>query len=323
MRPVIIYDQLTPRVDILHRVGRKCVVTFYPEVNGAWVEAGGFSTEACTPQDDATTVEDDIAPEGCPRVDLEQARIYYFHSNDDSPRDVQIALPKSYHFRSSAKGRKESRSKSFYKAGSPVTQVMLLYALKRGRLDERVEALMDTPHEYWIRCLLENGPWGSEFDGEGPWNPEFSNEFETALQKLTFGDLFRIQDSTARDKGKFEAFIGRQMARDATSPGGLSDWQLWENAADRAVVSNESLQSSKRGRRMALNHCRFLQAVKEAVAECRGLPYQLHVRERWEKLGGEGEWTEIRATLGFDWIPSKRDWDKNWPPPQPLTSTGA
>lgn len=322
MRPVIIYDHLTPRVDLLHRVGKKCIVKFHPEVTGEWVEAGGFSPEASTPQDGAPTVEDDIAPEGCPRVDLEQARIYYFHSNDDSPRDVQVALPKSYHFRSSAKGRTESRSKSFDKAGSPATQVMLLYALKRGRLDERVESLMDTPHEYWIRCLLENGPWGSEFDAAGPWDHEFINEFETALQKLTLGDVFKIQDFTARDKGKFEAFVGRQMARDATRPGGLSDWLLWEKVADQAVAFQKTLLSSNRGLRTAKNHGLFVQAVRDSVAECRGLPYQLLVKEKWEKLGGEGEWVEIRATLGFDWIPSRRDWDKNWPPLPPMTSTG-
>jgi hypothetical protein len=314
MRPVIIYDDLTPRVDIRHRVGRKCVVTFYPEVNGVWVEAGGFSTEACTAQDGASTIDADILPEGCPRVDHEQARIYYFHRGHDSHLDVRIPLPGSYHFRSSAKGRTSDRAKSFDSTGTPVHQVVLLYALKRGRYDERVEALMGTPHGYWIRCILEDGPWGSEFDGKGPWDHSFSNEFDTAFQELTLGDVFRIQDLTARDKGKFEAFIGRQVARDATRPGGLSDWLLWEKVADQAVAFKEKLQSSNRGRRTALNHARFVQAVKDSVAEYRGLPCQLQVRERWEELGGEGEWKEIRKTLGFDWIPSKRDWEKNWPP---------
>lgn len=308
--PSVVHDRLSARVVSVHRVGKMCVVNFIPDSGGEWLEVGGISPQPNPLSGRAPAAADDNSPEGLPLVDPEQSRIYYRNNGAGTTPDILVFRPSSFRFRSSAKGRNNGRSKSYDDAGLPIPQVRLLYALKSGHYDDRIAALRAYPFDFWVRLTLEDGPWGEEFDGSGPWDHEFNEEFEKALEKLTLGSIFNKQESTACRADNYLKFVGREIARAAALPGGLSDWTLWEKAADKALASQDKLREGAE----AVDHVLFIQAVKETACEFQGLPAQHHVRKKWVKLGGKGEWPDVRRTLGFDWLPTKVEWDKSWKP---------
>ncbi|MDB4544810.1 hypothetical protein N9Z83_02595, partial [Akkermansiaceae bacterium] len=56
----------------------------------------------------------------------------------------------------------------------------------------------------------------------------------------------------------------------------------------------------------------FIRAVEETALEHGGLPSQLHVKRRCEKLDMLGDWRDRRDKLGFGWLPPQRDWERHW-----------
>ena len=126
----------------------------------------------------------------------------------------------------------------------------------------------------------------------------------------------------AEDLHSYQLFVGRLIAQAAKSDGGLDDWALWEKVASAAAQI--SLEQEKRvpGMQQANFEELFLQAVQETTIAHGGLPAQKHVHERWEELGGQGEWKDNRRKMGFDWLPPFADWRKDWIPLQSHKSQG-
>lgn len=219
-----------------------------------------------------------VAPTGGCGSDPAQAKIVYRCQSDASSSEVRVVLPDDAPFRACRKGMVASRSKSYDEAGDPVRQVRLLYALKTGRLDDRKSAVSAFHREFLV---------GRE----------------------TLGQVFDAQEHVAATDHEFRIFAGEQLANSASQGKGLSDWALWEKVADDAADYTRRRLAIDRGEAPQDNHSWFIQAVKETTAQF-GLPVQTHVKKKWEDMGGIGNWREIRKTLGFEWLPSKRDWDK-------------
>ena len=277
-------DASPPKAKVIcgWQVGAKCLIAFHPDEEGGWLEAGG----AQYPQGVAKQLtNEDAAADGDWQLigatpDNRQARVYFHGGGETSRRQVRVVLPDDAPFRASRKGKVDSRSKSFDQEGDPVREVRLLYALKTGRRDDRRIAL-DT---------LPLGQWSGE----------------------TFGEIFAAIDRLVDSAEAFEAYVGGLMARSATDAKGLSDWALREKVADDAAVFTRMRLEIRDGTHPIDNNGWFIQAVKETTLQHKGLPAQIHVKERWLDLGGIGEFREIRKTLGFEWLPTKREWDKFW-----------
>jgi hypothetical protein len=276
-----------PNVQVIHsrRVGAKCVITYHPDQNGGWLEAGGVLPCGCvaalsSDDDDAAKADWANLPGGGD-VDVGQARVYFRHPCEGSSADIRVILPDDAPFRACRKGRVPKRSKSFDDDGNPVHQVRLLYALKTKLRDERRKALEAMPPDAW-----HGGAWGE-----------------------TWGEVFAAIERLADSAQDFEAYVGGLMVSAATNSKGLSDWALWEKVADDAADFTRRRREIAGGIHAPDNNDRFIQAVKDATAACEGLPAQNHVRQRWEKLGGIGDWREIRRTLGFEWLPTKKERD--------------
>lgn len=297
------------RVIYVETVGKKCMVSWFADPEGEWMEAGALTPRSegetdpeaeswhvpdhwfsdgrpPTPDDTEEDEEErdevggaDSGPEGPYILDVRQARIYFRTRISDRIPECRVVLPNDFPFRSGRKGFVKDRSKSYDENGAPVPGVLLLYALKTGALEDRLRAVEGCSTEFFAKA-----------------------EF--------YGDMFIAMDETARDVRKFTVFAGNKLAASARNSEGLSDWILWEKVADTAAF----LQAERRSR-AALPHDsdnqrRFLTVVKEAVIECGGLPSQDHVRKKWEKVAAGGEWRELRKTVGFEWLPSKSDWKK-------------
>lgn len=267
------------------RVGKKCVLMLPHDKQGQWLEAGG------APPLNMNLQMKDLEASGLTHtggggVDPAQARVYYRRVSDEKAPEVRVILPDDAPFRACRKGKSDRRSKSFDKEGNPVYQVRLLHALKTGRREDRSKALESIPLEAW------------------PGN-------FTAFNAQTF-DLIALYSISIRD---FRTFVGGFIARSASEKKGLDDWCLWENVAEDAASFTLRPQAVANGEVQPNTHDLFVKAVKETTVEHHGLPSQAHVKERWLKLGGIGTWIEIRNTLGFEWIPTKRDWNKSWSHP--------
>lgn len=129
---------------------------------------------------------------------------------------------------------------------------------------------------------------------------------------LSIGQVLRDFHRLADDEQKYKELVGQAIVSSATAPDGLSDWKLWEKTADQALATQKRILATIEGQKCATNHSLFIQAVKEITAAFEGPPSQADVRMRWEQIGGIGEWTEVRKTLGFEWIPSAMDQKKFW-----------
>ena len=262
-------------VCVMNRVGPKCRVTWLPDEEGQWLEAGAVIPPSSGVQDTR-----DAAPSGGVGLDTAQARIYFRLEGKEQKPVCRIVLPDDFHFRGSRMGMVKGRSKSFLEDGNPVPEVRLLYALKTGDHDDRLRSVEAFPSE----------TWGAE----------------------TLGQMFSAMDDAARSEHHFRLFAGEYLARSASQAKGLADWNLWEAVADTAAENKRDRLKRAKLKEDKLNISLFVRAVKETAIENQGLPAQLHVRKRWAKLGGMGEWKEIRKTLGFKWLPSERDWKKSW-----------
>lgn len=259
-------------VHFMQRISAKCRVIRMPDEGGCWIEAGGS-----IPVETGEGYPED-ASRGGVGLDTSQARTYF--RKEGSNPVCRVILPDDYCFRDSRKGMVKGRSKSFDDDGNPVPEVLLLYALKTGSYDDRLRAVEAFPSEIW--------------DAE------------------TFGKLFGAMDDAARTDHHFGIFAGEQLAQSARQENGLSDWLLWEKVADAAAALKREMLARAKLKVDPLNRSLFLQAVKETTIELQGLTTQNHVNKRWQKLGGHGEWREIRRTFGFDWLPSEADWKKSW-----------
>lgn len=269
-----------------HRVGKKCVVT---ELGDGWICAHGTDGTGRPEEDDECRK---VAPMGSIGVDPSQARVYY---HPGAPSKALVIRPDYAAFRTSRKGLIEGRSKSFDQAGIPVPEVLLLYGLKTGREADRFNALFSFSTTFWVGQLY---PSVHGYD----------------LPYPTFGDIFKEIQNIAEDLYSYHLFIGRLMAQAGQRKDGLRDWALWEKVADAAVAESIAEKARSSGESMSNFNDRFFQAVKETTLEQGGLPSQQHVRERWEKLKGRGDWKDNRRKLGFDWLPPRADWTKDWIP---------
>ncbi len=267
----------TARVIHVARIGQKCCAAVIPDPEGTWLEAGGICPPGYSEEmlAHAREVFDGVAPEGPLDLDVKQARIYFRKRKADHGAECRIILPDDFPFRSSRKGLVIERSKSFDREGNPVSEVLLLYALKTGRLADRVRAVEAFEHFFWGAA--------------------------------TYGEMFDAMDDVTRTHENFFDFVGRKLAAAAFGSNKLSDWSLWEQVAESAAAMER--ERAKNASRSDDNHShsQFLKAVKDAAIEFEGLPAQIHVRERWEKNGGKGVWKDIRKTLGFDWLPTKAE----------------
>lgn len=260
-------------------VGKKCGITLIQRDTGNWLASGGLIIPEGWVQEITEFERDALVPAAAGGVDTAQAQLYYRLPGKGQDSEVRVILPDDAPFRATRKGIDRRRTKSYDTEGNPVPQVRLLHALETGNYDDRRRAL--------------------EAFSMGFWKDE------------TFGEVFDSIEEYASTPEKFHLFVSEQQEKDALTKEGRSNWKLWVNIAERAVEFSRGL--------MVVNanpntHALFVRAVRDATVESHGLPSQLNVRERWEKLGGRGDWREIRNTLGFDWIPTQIDWKRYWKP---------
>jgi hypothetical protein len=219
---------LKAEVVVAHRIGEKCVVT---QLSDGWICAHGTTGEG---RDERVGIpaEHLIAPAGSIGVDKSQARVYFRVGDEEAEARALVITPDNLPFRSSAKGRTEERSKSFDKDGSPAPPVLLLYALKTGRYDDRVRALETLPLGYWHdeveRSQVRTGAYGPNL-----------------------GQIFDAMDFAALTPGAFKEIVGRRIAAAAGTRSGLSDWSLWDCVAEEAKQrfeeqrQNDTIDSSQ------------------------------------------------------------------------------
>ena len=267
----------TVNFDYKRYVGKKCGVTLIERDTGDWLESGGLIIPKCSVQKITDFERDELVPTAAGGVDTAQAQIYYRLPGKGQDSEVRVILPDDAPFRASRKGCNQRRTKSYDTEGNPVPEVRLLHALETGNYDDRVRALEAFPVGFW--------------NGE------------------TFGEVFDLIEEYASTPQKFQLFVREQQEKGALTRESRSDWNLWEIAAERAAEFSRKLMD---GNANPDNHTLFVRAVKEATVEGYGLPSQINVREKWEKLGGIGSWKEIRKTLGFEWIPPQKDWNRSW-----------
>jgi len=266
----------------------KCHFISMPDEKDEWLEAGGDPEQGANRTD--TEIEDDDFP--IPEnykgeipefvhtfFDQSQARLYCRMSDRKTVSEVRVVLPDDVPFRASMKGLVMERSISFNINKEPVSQVLMLYALKTGRRDDVLRALRALPRSM------------SEFGNDG--------------KSVIF-------DKIADSPELFVTVAGKLLVASAKMQGGLATWALWEKTADGAVEFTRNLEKIRKGEAQPDYNWRFVQAVKEVAVDFRGLPPQSQVEKRWRKLGGRGEWRQIRNTLGFQWLPSLQDWRKSW-----------
>ena len=269
-------------VTLIHRVGVKCVVQ---NLGDGWLSAHGVSPQESERVRGATSADSDAAaidvgPWGSGAADKSQARLYFHPGGQEQPPDVRIILPNDAPFRRSRKGMRKDHSKSFNSDGTPVWEVLLLYALKTRQLDDRLRAVEDCPKD----------DWGCD----------------------TYGEFWAAMDTVARTEHRFSEFAGEHLAAAAASEGELGNWSVWEKVAEEAAAYTRDRDRKASGNWASDTHALLIQALKETATEHRGLPAQVHVRERWESLGGIGDWKNVRETLGLKWIPAKQDWNRYW-----------
>jgi hypothetical protein len=265
------------KVVIVEKIGAKCIASWIPDEEGEWLELGGRlvvdSENYLAPSEGGGDDDlNDVAPGGGVGLDIGQSRIYYRCRENESP-ECRILLPDNFPFRHSLQGFTKKRSKSFDENGSPVPQVRLLYALKTGDYADRLKAVESVASEVW--------------------------------DTQTYQQLFIAMDETAANEDNFTSFVGERMAFQAKKSGGLSDWLLWEKIADTAVEVKKDRISKYEISTNRHSHSFFLQAVKDAVIESAGFTSQADVKRRWELCSGnQGDWKELRKTLGFEWLPT-------------------
>ena len=154
----------------------------------------------------------------------------------------------------------------------PRPEVLLLYALKTQELIDRRIAVEALPEKIWNAQDL--------------------------------GELFGAMDKVSMSHQNFCAFAGDWLSRDATCPGGLADWATWEKVADAAVAARMETISGVVTLDKDDIHAHFLKFLKESVEEHRGMPAQVHVRNKfsWGSTLDEeiaNRWKELLKTMGM------------------------
>lgn len=284
---------LKPSFTSVHEVGDRCQISEYED---GWRCAHGTTSKTATQSSD----DEDYIPRSV-GIDPRQARIYWRARPEGGAPDVAIITPDDFLFRKSRKGRVGSRSKSFDDEGAPAPQVLLLYAIKSQRYEDRLRAL----------DALEPDDWW--------WSQELLAPREVIPERPTFGDIFSTMRRLAGAPLRFEALVGQLMAESCRDKKGLADWRLWEEVADRAMMEAGELDDPT-GEGDGGHARPFLQAVKDCTVTHGGVPAQSHVRERFKELTDNSNrevWKAVRKRLGFDWLPPLADWKVSRHPTPP------
>ena len=280
---------IKPSLRIAHRIGAKCVVT---ELGDDWICAHGTDGTGRPEENGGSPA---VALMGAIGVDPAQARVYYHPGKEDDDPKVLVVSPDSAPFRKSAKGRRPGHSISFDDTGSPVANVRLLYALKTGRYDDRLKALDLLPFEYWSDEVRRSESFCSE-------------------SGISFGQIFDLMNEAALHRSIFTRIVGQLIVADsARRHGALSDWAQWEDVAQNAVKETPRLAAEGIRETDIDQDSLLLNAVRLATYEHQGLPAQFHVKSILVANRATADWNEQRTKLGFDWLPSLRDWKKMWP----------
>ena len=282
-------------------IGEKCVVVV---LDDGWICACGArllpdrEIRECKPDKRRTSGRanparsidpaDRIAPDWSTGMRDAESVIYFNPGRGEDDGEALIVTPRNLPFRAFAKGCKRGASMSFDENGNPVPEILLLYALKTGSAVERLSALTALP----LQVLAEILPGNNIGEGMDL----------TVLRQMAYAPSDRA----------YREIVGRMMARDASSQGGLACWATWESVADRAVEEAKARAEKYRGDGTPDFDALFLLAVGDMTIEHRGLPALNHVRKRWEELGGKGDWEDNKKKLGFAWLPSENEWDKWW-----------
>jgi hypothetical protein len=278
-----------PKFNIIyvHRVGPKCIVKQIPDEDGMWWEMGGRI--AYDQQDSETDIDSqdthlsgdddfaDVAKEGGVGIDRSQTRVYYRWNTTKNKHECRIVLPSDFHFRRSQKGHVPSRSKSFKENKMPLPEVLLLYALKTGELEDRRAAVEAFPSEIW--------------------------------DAQTFGQLFGAMDDASKTHHNFCIFAGEWLASAASRHNGLGDWSTWEKVADAAMLAKQEAASHLSNVANQNTHVMLLRALRDSVVSCRGLPAQKHVRANADSMTDD-QWKDLLHTMAVRWLPAERDWKR-------------
>jgi hypothetical protein len=168
---------------------------------------------------------------------------------------------------------------------------------------------------------------------------ERRSEFDEILQKMKFVlpvyeahseiPLPEPPDSEERpplvlsDEISYRHFVGEFLLI-MTESMKVEELSAWQKSALRIVNARNEIRCKIK----SPSHARVMESIKDAALECAGVPYFKKIQEFVNidlKRDGMNEYPEttirgVLDTLGFRWLPGKKDWENHWNIETPISA---
>jgi len=218
-----------------------------------------------------------------------------------------LKMPVDYPYRESMRGRREDCVPTVSRSGQPVPEVQLLIAFSTNSDSDRYNALsafIQTRPEL-ADILRETVETVVDLSaGESP---------TTELAETTGEERHDPLMSIVGDPVLYMRFVGAWIVL-VLQGEHHEKLVIWQAAVKRALTAIEEFSRPRE-----VNYrTRVLAAIRQAAAQCGGLPHQKLVRDLLDADGHalipkETVRTTLK-TLGYEWIPGKPAWRKHWEP---------
>lgn len=233
-------------------------------------------------------------------------RIFFYSKCGNKSEHVEIVTAPNFGKGGNNKGKRSDWLTRSDESGDPVPEIMLLMALLSKDFGDRVTALYRFMRDRRIifdqilermKIVLPAYEALSEFPFPGP--PDDEEQPPLVLS----------------DEIPYRHFVG-EFVLIMTESMRLKELHAWQTSALRIVNARNEIRCKIK----YPTHARVLESIKDAALEHAGVPYFRKVQEFVNidlKRAGMNEYSEttIRGalkTLGFRWIPGKKDWENHW-----------